>query len=199
MSRPVLGSYDDSTVVGLDYYGVILPPEVESKIGKINGEVDALENDLRTFFATKYGTNPDKKPSEPGYYKTPADSWAAGDLQFAKDFDTWATNYRKWAGDYIAMSTAEKWILSNSLAAYKEAEGWEAQLAEWQKKAKTLGVNVTSPTPVSNVTKVDVAEFGSAIKWIAIGVAAYLGIKVVSALPSSSTRREPEERKEQSK
>ncbi len=188
--RPALAR---EVVVGLDYYGIILPSEVEAFMTRLLVEVATFENDLASHFAGKYG-------------ETPAAKWESEDLQFFNNFRLWASQYREFANNYIngacrpdmppvvkqacyAKHSAWQWVASNSLAAYKQTEAYEGQLSEWRKMAKERNVSVASPSPVSAVTKLPDgvgSDIASIVKWVAIGAVGYMGLKVVLDLRRKS-------------
>lgn len=197
----------DTTVVGLDYYGVILPPEVEGYMLRVWAEVNALENDLRTHFGKKYGVESLGTDTEPPKYKTPAEKWQASDLQFAQNFDVWVLGYRRFARNYIEGSCGEQlepmktsckaahlawqWVGSNSLTAYKETEAYEKQIADWQKIAKDNGVTVIGPTPASAVTKLDLSDISSVVKWGVVGALGYFAWSYATRPSAKSVSEKP--------
>lgn len=197
------------TVVGVDYYGVILPPEVEAYMLRLWAQINALENDLRTFFGKKYGVSAAGTNTAPPTYSTPASKWSPGDLQFAMDFDIWVNQYRQFARDYIDgkcrpdmnavvfaacrdLHVAWQWAGSNSLNAYKQTEAYEKQYTDWQAKAKAIGVTVIAPDAKSAVTKLDLGKglegVGDILKLVVIGGIVYVGYQVFKTVaPSRSS------------
>lgn len=194
---------EHETIIGLDYYGVILPPDVEAYMLRLWAQVNALENDLRSHFSIKYGADGPGTDTTPPKYKTLPEKWEPGDLSFAQDFDKWVAGYRKFAREYIDGSCTSdmnpivwaacrdahvvwQWAGNNSLNAYKQTEAYEKQYTDWRLQAIGRGMKVSAPEAKDAVTKVDLKtageQIGTIVKWAAIGVIGYAGYRIYTGM-----------------
>lgn len=207
---PLLRQYDEIQI-GVDYYGIVLPPEVEAYIRRIWAQVDALESALWAFFGKKYGLiKPPGGPGQPPTYKDT--NWAEDDLKLAQSFDSWANGFKTFGRYYIegdcggktgvsrsacmTSHAAWQWIASNSLAAYKECEAYEKQSTDWKNLLNKKGVEVTSADAHSAVTKLDIGggimSLAELAKWVVIGGVAYVGYKVAGNVRMTSKSKSDE-------
>ena len=180
------------TVIGASYYGVILPPEVDAKMLQVWAGIDALELDVRAGLAKKYGLAVPGGIGVPPTYKTPVEKWEPLDLQRASNFDAWTAGTRKGIRAYVEASPAWKWVGSNSLAAYKQAESWEEDLTKWRSEWRNAGVGLTAPEPSVNAkANVDFGAITDALKVAVLGLGIYAGYRVFMTFGKSKPDAAP--------
>lgn len=201
---PLTRDYTEfETIIGLDYYGIVLPPDVEAYMLRLWAQINALENDLRVFYSTKYGATVPGTDTAPPAYKTPPEKWEPSDLSFVQAFDKWVAGYRQFARDYIEGSckpdmnpvlwaacrdahVAWQWAGSNSLTVYKQTEAYEKQYTDWRAQTAARGIQINAPEAKDAVTKVDLKAagdaLGSVVKWATIGVLGFAAFKVYQGM-----------------